>query len=541
MILINFEKDKRVKKKSAFNRFKEKIYLIKMDYKEEVLIFNHNVNDEKDYELIFNDKVENIEQEDKKNIKLTTYKYQTDDYINIYYFVGYEISSLLGYKDTNRVIRNNVSKCNQLVFKDFQGVKNPKLDSRIILLLSEGVEELLIKTRKRITPDVLYLLKEFGIDTTNKKCLTKEQQTLSAIANVFKTEKIEDQFKVGKYYIDLFFPDYKIALECDELGHADRKPHKERERMDFINKEFEIDDTYWIRYNPDEYDFDLSKVIGRVYRKIDEIKSKIYKENFKQVEEKKEPEWKLQIEPITGKFTAPPKEYLLNMLKTKNISDIAKTFAISTNPVSKWLKQYEIKIKEYHNYDAPTKEDLLKKCEGRTQTEVADHYNVSNHIIRKWLSGYDLKFQEIKKNERKIDKKDLVKVVKETETVEEICEKLDITETNLEKLKKTHNIDKIPTKEELEKILKSKSKEDAATYFNTTRTTLRKWTSTHDLSHIRFTENTHKSLKVISSDGTETKYSSISELCNELKIGKNKVNEYVDTDEEYKGYKFEFI
>jgi abortive infection bacteriophage resistance protein len=76
--------------------------------------------------------------------------------------------------------------------------------------------------------------------------------------------------------------------------------------------------------------------------------------NFKNIdiEKKDEPEWKLQIEPTTGKFTAPPKEYLLNMLKTKNISDIAKTFAISANPVSKWLKQYEIKIKEYHNYDS---------------------------------------------------------------------------------------------------------------------------------------------------------------------------------------------
>jgi very-short-patch-repair endonuclease len=54
------------------------------------------------------------------------------------------------------------------------------------------------------------------------KCLTKEQQTLSAITNTFKIEKFEDQFKIGTYYLDLYFPEYKIVLECDENGHAGR-------------------------------------------------------------------------------------------------------------------------------------------------------------------------------------------------------------------------------------------------------------------------------------------------------------------------------
>jgi len=121
-----------------------------------------------------------------------------------------------------------------------------------------------------------------------RKCLSKEQQTLSAIASAFKTEKIEDQFKIGNYYLDMYFPDYKIVVECDENGHVDRKPYKERERMDYVNKEFDIDDTHWIRYNPDEHDFDLSKVIGRIYNKIILIK----KDNM----EKELEEFKQQFE-----------------------------------------------------------------------------------------------------------------------------------------------------------------------------------------------------------------------------------------------------
>jgi very-short-patch-repair endonuclease len=210
--------------------------------------------------------------EDDTENELTTYSY-ISNHLCFEYFIGYEVAALLGYKNPAEIIKKNVSKSNQLIFRDYPGVKIPKLDPRVILITRDGVIEILLKTRKRITPDVLHILKKFNIETTNKKCLTKEQQTLSAITNAFKTEKFEDQYKIGKYYLDLYFPEYKIVVECDENGHTDRKPGDERERMDFVNEKLNIDDSYWIRFNPDEYDFDVSKVIGRIYRKIkDEIK-----------------------------------------------------------------------------------------------------------------------------------------------------------------------------------------------------------------------------------------------------------------------------
>ena len=95
---------------------------------------------------------------------------------------------------------------------------------------------------------------------------------MSTITNVFKTEKFEDQYKIGTYYLDLYFSEYKIVIECDENGHADRKTWRERERMDYVNDKLKIDDIHWIRFNPDEHDFDISRVIGRIYRKMDDIK-----------------------------------------------------------------------------------------------------------------------------------------------------------------------------------------------------------------------------------------------------------------------------
>ena len=486
--------------------------------------------------------------------ELTTYSYINNG-LCFEYFVGFQIASLLGYKNTRNVIIQSVSKSNKIEFRDFPGVKIPELDPRTILISHDGAIEILIKTRKRISPDVLYILKKFKIETTNRKCLTKEQQTLSSIGNAFKTEAFEDQFKVGKYYLDLYFTEYKIAVECDENGHSDRKPHKERERMDFVNETLGIDDSCWIRFNPDEHDFDMSKVIGRIYRRMEELKEQKYLKLLSEREEtdieesktteeekKEEPLWELQIEEITGKFTAPPKEYLIEKLKTHNISDIAKSYGISTNPVSKWLKKYEINIKDYHNYDAPPKEDLIKHAEKMSQTEIANHYKTSPHIVRKWLKHYDLDIVKLRSSIKPITKEELIEL-RNNNTEEKIAEKLNISLLNLQKLLKTHSIYKMPNKEELEKKLYEINKDDLAKEYNTCRTTLRKWIKSYGLEDIRcqVSQNSIKVCTISESNNEKRVFENIKDLCKEIHIGKKTFYKYVNQDTYYKGIKFQYI
>lgn len=203
---------------------------------------------------------------DPKNVPtdLTMYSY-ISNHLCFEYFIGYEISTVLGYSNATACVKRNVSKCNKFPFSEYLGIKEPFINPKTILISRDGAIEILIKTRKRVSADVLHLFKKFNIDTTNKKCLTKEQQTLSSITNVFKTEDFNDQFKVGNYYLDLYFPLYRIVVECDENGHSDRKPGDERKRMDYVNNEIKIDYENWIRFNPDAEDFDISKVIGRIH------------------------------------------------------------------------------------------------------------------------------------------------------------------------------------------------------------------------------------------------------------------------------------
>ena len=555
--------------------------------------------------------------------ELTMYSYINNGYC-FEYFVGYEITALLGYKNPIQTLVN-VSKQNKLEFRDYPGVKKPKQDPKTILITRDGAIEILIKTRKRISPDVLHILKEFHIQTTNRKCLTREQQSLSAITDVFKTENFEDQYKVGKYYLDLYFKDYKIVIECDEEGHADRKPHKERERMDYVNKTLEITDANWIRYNPDENGFDVLRVIGQIYRKMydikfkeisnangydemnedmktnmeeklkkieeemkridEERKIKMEEEMIKKIEEEKkrleeemrerleeemkkrideekkrieeeysnrlnsdagsseskeeEEKWELGIETTTGKFTPPSKEDLIKKLTKYNVSEIAKKYGISPNPVSKWLKLYDLKVKDFHNYNPPTKEDLILQCKDKSQTEVADHYNTSNHIIRKWLDHYDLDFVKLKSEDKQIGKVELLKLTEEIKDEEELAKKLNITVLNLRKLIKTHNLDSIPSKEELEEHLKTKTKEELALFYNTTRTTLRKWITSYELDTVRISSG--KPVKVTTKDNVIKQYKSIVELCLDLNIGKTKVYEQIKSGEFYKGYKYKYV
>ena len=209
--------------------------------------------------------IEESDEESEIKRELTTYEYVNDSRLCFTYFVGYEIAALLGYTNPNQTVRNNVSKCNQLPFKEYPGPKVPWLDPRTILISTGGACEILLKTRKLLTPDVVHLLKEFGIETTNKKCLTKEQQSLSEISTIFKIENPVFQHPVGNYILDMYFPEYKIIVECDEGNHSSYDPEKEAERVRYINTFLGIEDNNWVRFNPDEENYDIAKLVGQIY------------------------------------------------------------------------------------------------------------------------------------------------------------------------------------------------------------------------------------------------------------------------------------
>ena len=52
--------------------------------------------------------------------------------------------------------------------------------------------------------------------------LIKEQQVLTKIRTLFEGENMQTQYSMLGYRIDLYFYDYKLALEIDKNDHDDR-------------------------------------------------------------------------------------------------------------------------------------------------------------------------------------------------------------------------------------------------------------------------------------------------------------------------------
>ena len=59
---------------------------------------------------------------------------------------------------------------------------------------------------------------------------TKEQIIINAIKYTFEVENIQTQYSVLGYRINLYFHEYKLAIEVDELGHTNRNINNEIER-----------------------------------------------------------------------------------------------------------------------------------------------------------------------------------------------------------------------------------------------------------------------------------------------------------------------
>ena len=66
--------------------------------------------------------------------------------------------------------------------------------------------------------------------------LKKELSVLESIKETFEGENMETQHSVLTYNIDLYFHEYKLAIEIDEKRHNDRNEHYEKQRQKEIDR-----------------------------------------------------------------------------------------------------------------------------------------------------------------------------------------------------------------------------------------------------------------------------------------------------------------
>ena len=106
---------------------------------------------------------------------------------------------------------------------------------------------------------------------------TKEQSIINSIKIAFEGENIQTQYSVLGYRIGLYFHKYKLAIEVDKLGHADRNINNEIEGQKALEKELTC---VFIRINRDEKDFNIFKEINKIHRHIKKSSKKSLKEKI---------------------------------------------------------------------------------------------------------------------------------------------------------------------------------------------------------------------------------------------------------------------
>jgi very-short-patch-repair endonuclease len=130
-------------------------------------------------------------------------------------------------------------------------------------LTHKGLERLLFLSR---SDEAIKLVELMGIQSVRKWFPSIENDIMSNIINAFKCENIMRQYICDKYRIDLYFIDYKIALECDELQHNLQKNiQTDLKREEVIKNKLNCE---FIRFKPYEPDFNIFELIGKIHNRI---------------------------------------------------------------------------------------------------------------------------------------------------------------------------------------------------------------------------------------------------------------------------------
>jgi len=164
-----------------------------------------------------------------------------------------------------------------------------------IYLTYKGFVKYITKSRKYI-PDTLtnWLTELLGVPFVHHYFITPETDTINSIVKILDCKYIK-QYKIDKYRVDLYVPEYNLVIECDENGHKDRDIEYEKDRENYIHDKLKC---VFIRYDPYSKNFDIFNIIKQIniIIKIQEKMEKMKNEHENELLKKEMEKLKLQYE-----------------------------------------------------------------------------------------------------------------------------------------------------------------------------------------------------------------------------------------------------
>lgn len=153
-------------------------------------------------------------------------------------------------------IRNATATVNKIyIIKDTNGGSQ-----KIAYITYESLIKLVTKSRKT---EAIKLAETLNLNLLTKFCVAIETDVLQCILTTFDGNTMKLQYCVDKYNIDLYFPDYLLAIECDE-NHHNKSANKFNDtiRQNYITQKL---GCRFIRFNPHNKNFNLFKLLNDIY------------------------------------------------------------------------------------------------------------------------------------------------------------------------------------------------------------------------------------------------------------------------------------
>lgn len=174
--------------------------------------------------------------------------------------VGYSTKSL---SSATKFVKKHFVHGDDYIIKREKNDSSGRINENIYIT-DQCLKRWIIAARPRDAPGKASTVSLDGITVITRK-LTPEGATICNIAKALAFYKPIFQFNVKargrRYKIDLYFPVNKVAVECDENGHADRDAAAEKEREEAIVAEL---NCVFVRFNPDDPDFCLFGTIDTI-------------------------------------------------------------------------------------------------------------------------------------------------------------------------------------------------------------------------------------------------------------------------------------
>jgi len=189
---------------------------------------------------------------DTQTINFDEFKIRHIEDNNAKWFVAKDICKILQLKNITESLKNIKKE-----YKKYYKIKTNGGIQNMIILNLNGLQNLLQNSRSINKHKIISAL-NIDIDIIYD---CKESSYLRIISSSFKCFSQIFQHQIGQYRIDLYFPEYKLAIEVDEFGHKDRCHIYEQERQKYLEKYL---DCKFIRFNPDEDNFNIGTIIAQI-------------------------------------------------------------------------------------------------------------------------------------------------------------------------------------------------------------------------------------------------------------------------------------